>query len=377
MSQRVLILGGSGRIGRNVADDLLQQTTASMTLTGRQPSPNFAIHSRQQYCSLHLSHTATDSAPLANPSLNQLIADHDLVIHCAGPFRSRDLTVLKACIEQRKPYIDVADSPDYVREALKYHAQAQTQGVTCVVSTGVFPGISNSMVRQGIEQFDRADTVHLSYLVAGSGGAGVTVLRTTFIELQTPFEAKVKGQWQTISPYSEREVLDFPAPYNQGAGVYWYNTVEAMTLAQSFPQLKTVTTKFGSLPDFYNRLTGAMARLPQTVLRQPSVIEGLAQISYAMTQLSDRWSGIGIAMRLAITGEILTESASKAATYLATCTHPDTAQAAGFGTGAVAESILSGQLTQPGVWPVEKGVPTAQFASAMVERGLNIQQRWL
>ncbi|MEM8810013.1 MAG: saccharopine dehydrogenase, partial [Cyanobacteria bacterium P01_G01_bin.38] len=246
---------------------------------------------------------------------------------------------------------------------------------TCVVGTGVFPGISNSLVRLGIEQFDRADqveTVHLSYLVAGSGGAGVTVMRTTFIELQTPFQSKIDGQWQTIAPYSEREVLAFPAPYDVGAGVYWFNTIEALTLPQSFPQVKTFITKFGSLPDYYNRLTGLMTKLPPGWLRQPIVIEALSKISYGMTQITDRFSGTGIAMRFAIAGI----QDGKLQTYRVTATHPDTAQVAGYGTGSLAQLILSEQVHKPGVWPVEQCLATSLFEHAMAQRGLTFSQQW-
>ncbi|MEM9487438.1 MAG: saccharopine dehydrogenase NADP-binding domain-containing protein, partial [Cyanobacteria bacterium P01_F01_bin.116] len=209
MGQRVLILGGSGRIGRSVATDLLRHTDATVTLTGRRSQTNFELQPRQRYQPLSLADTA---------AVSDAISVHDLVIHCAGPFRTRNFDVLSQCIELGTPYIDVADSPDYVREALAFGDVAKAAGVTCILSTGVFPGISNSMVRQGIEQLDRADGVHLSYLVAGSGGAGVTVMRTTFIELQTPFQAKVEGSWVEIQPYCDREILSFPEPYNKGAG---------------------------------------------------------------------------------------------------------------------------------------------------------------
>ncbi|ESA36450.1 saccharopine dehydrogenase [Leptolyngbya sp. Heron Island J] len=359
MASTVLIIGGSGRIGRSVALDLLRHTDVTLTLTGRRPQPRFKLEPRQQYRALRLEDQAQVGAA---------IAAHDLVIHCAGPFRTRDLQVLRQCIEQATPYIDIADSPDYVSEALALSDVAQAAGVSCIVSTGVFPGISNSMVRQGIEQLDSADQVHLSYLVAGSGGAGVTVMRTTFIELQTPFTAKVNGQHVTIQPYSEREVLPFPEPYNQGAGVYWFNTVEALTLAQSFPQLNSVITKFGSLPDAYNRLTGLMTRLPAGWLTSTAVIESLSQISYAMTQVTDRFSGTGIAMRLAIDGQ----QRGQAARYLATATHPDTAAAAGYGTGSMAQLVLSGQLSRPGVWSVEQALPTSLFEKTLAARGLVI-----
>lgn len=361
MSPRVLIIGGSGRIGRSVAADLLRHTDAVMTLTGRRSRPGFQTMPRQRYQSLLLGNVE---------AVKDAVSRHDLVIHCAGPFRLRDFNILSQCIEQGTPYIDVADSPDYVGEALAFGDAAMAAGVTCIVSTGVFPGISNSMVRQGIEQLDQAKKVHLSYLVAGSGGAGVTVMRTTFIELQTPFPAKVDGQRVMIQPYCDREVLPFPAPYNQGAGVYWFNTVEALTLANSFPQLDTVITKFGSLPDIYNRLTGLMTQLPPSWLKQPAIVEFLSQVSYTMTQVSDRFSGTGIAMRLDIEGQ----HQGQTATYLATATHPDTAEAAGYGTGSIAQLILAGQLSRPGVWPVEQSLPTPLFEKTLAERGLNISK---
>lgn len=359
MALTVLIIGGSGRIGRSVAADLLRFTDVTVTLTGRRSQAAFKLQSRQRYQQLLVSDLV---------GVGDAIANHDLVIHCAGPFRTRDFNILAQCIEQKTPYIDVADSPDYVSEALAFKDVAKAAGVTCIVSTGVFPGISNSMVRQGIEQLETADQVHLSYLVAGSGGAGVTVMRTTFTELQTPFEATVNGERTVIQPYSGREILPFPAPYNSGAGVYWFNTVEALTLAQSFPQLSSVITKFGSLPDAYNRLTGLMTLLPPSWLRQPATVEFLSQVSYAMTQVTDRFSGTGIAIRLAITGH----HQGQAITYLATATHPDTAEAAGYGTGSVAQLLLAGQLALPGVWPVEQVLPTSLFEKTLAERGLVI-----
>ncbi len=360
---RVLVIGGGGRIGRSVAADIVTHTTADVTLTGRQANVSFSLPtslpSRQRYQPLALADEA---------AVEQIIAQHDLIIHCAGPFRARNHHVLLSCIAQGKPYLDVADSPDYVTQALTYQQAAQAAGVTAIISTGVFPGISGSMVRQGIEQLDTAEEVHLSYLVAGSGGAGLTVMRTTFIELQTPFRSKINGTWQTIAPYSQREVIDFPR-YGKG-GVYWFNTVEAVTVADTFPELKTIVTKFGSVPDYYNRLTWLMARSPGAFLKNPSVVEALSRISYQMTKVSDPYTGVGIAMRIQVEGE----KAGQPATYVATLDHEDTAFCAGCGTGAIAQLMLSGKLTKPGVWPVEKILSTALFKETLEQRHLTINR---
>ncbi|MEM9135915.1 MAG: saccharopine dehydrogenase NADP-binding domain-containing protein [Cyanobacteria bacterium P01_F01_bin.42] len=357
MYSKVLIIGGAGRIGQAIAQDIRQQTQVHITVTGRTSTLSPTC-SRTTFQSLDLSN---------REAVSQAIQQHQLVIHCAGPFRDRDHHVLKTCIEHRIPYIDVADSPDYVEEALKLHELAVKNNTIAVLSTGVFPGISCSMVRQGIEQLDEAEEVHLSYLVAGSGGAGVTVMRTTFTELKTPFGCMQGGQRQMIEPYSDREVLEFPV-FGRG-GVYWFNTVEALTLERSFPSLRTITTKFGSVPDFYNYLTWLVAKAPKPMIQSPRIVEFLSQVSYKMTQVSDRFSGVGISMRVRVIGQVNNQPSE----YLSTFYCDDTAASAGQGTGMVAELILDKGLTRAGVWPVEQALSTPLFLEAMNRRNLKIE----
>ncbi|WP_017300571.1 saccharopine dehydrogenase family protein [Nodosilinea nodulosa] len=362
MTQHVLLLGGLGRIGSSVAQDLLAHTDATLTLAGRRSADEVNLtHPRQRYLALDVAD---------GDGLRRAIAPCDLVIHTAGPFSYRDSQVLQTCLDLGVNYLDVADNPPYVERALALSQQAAAAGVTAIVSTGVFPGISNSMARQGVEALEQPEAIHISYVVAGSGGAGITVLRTTFLELQHPITAWVEGHWQAIAPYSQRQRVTFPAPYGDCA-VYWFNTVEAMTLPRSFP-VQTVITKFGSLPDIYNHLTWLMAHaVPKGWLRQPKTIESLAQISYRMTQVSDRVSGIGIAMRVDVQGQHRGSPTTATSTFVC----PDTARAAGAGAGSVAQLLLSGQLHQPGVWPVEQALTTPQFLSMLQQRHLAIQHQ--
>lgn len=362
MKGRVLIIGGTGRVGNFVARDLLHHTDAQITITGRNLTTAIAKSTpKMRFLAVDLTETE---------KLRKAIADSTLVIHCAGPFLYRDTSILETCIQQRVNYLDISDDRTFVSKALSLQPAAQAAGVTAIVSTGVFPGISNSMVRQGVEQFDSAESIKLSYLVSGSGGAGVGVMRTTFLELQHPFDAWIDGEWQSIKPYSQREMIEFPPPYNR-AGVYWFNTIESYTLPMSFP-VQTVVTKFGSVPDFYNHLTWMVAQTPPSWLQKPETIDFLAETSYRMTQIGDRFTGIGIAIRLDIMGE----KHGDPLCYCATMVHPNTAAAVGAGTGSIAEFLLSNQLHKPGVWPVEQALSTPLFREGMRSRGLKIQQIW-
>ncbi|MGH8000979.1 MAG: saccharopine dehydrogenase family protein [Brasilonema sp.] len=362
MSERVLIVGGRGRIGSSVAQDLLTHTQAEVTITGRTPDHGMS-DPRVQFLVLDLADVE---------KLRKAIASTDLVVHCAGPFHYRDANVLKICIEHGVNYIDVSDHRSYTSKALDYNDAAVSADVTAIINTGIFPGISNSMVRQGVEKFDAPEKIHLSYLVSGSGGAGVTVMRTTFLGLQQPFDAWIDSQWQTVKPYSQRENIDFPPPYGS-SGVYWFDMPETFTLPHAFPSVKTVITKFGSVPDFYNQLTWIAAHIfPKQLLQQKGAIEFLAHVSHFMTDVTNRFSGIGVAVRSEITGY----KDGKTATFCSTLVHENTALASGCGTGSIAQLLLNGKLKKPGVSPVEEALPTDLFEQTMESRGIMISYEW-
>ncbi|XGV99940.1 MAG: saccharopine dehydrogenase family protein [Leptolyngbya sp. BL-A-14] len=369
MTKQVLILGGQGRIGRQVAADLAAHTDAKITITGRSQHLKELPNLGSPFDYLELDLDERERLTTAIQALRSKDGSHNVVVHCAGPFHHRDGRVLEACIAAGVDYVDVSDHPSYTRTAIAYREAAAAAGITAIVNTGIFPGISNSMVRQSIEQLDAADTVHLSYVVAGSGGAGVTVMRTTFLGLQRPFQAWLNGHWQAVKPYSDREVVDFPPPYGR-VGVYWFDVPEAFTIPSAFP-VKTVITKFGTVPDFYNFLTWSVARWwHPRLLKTRAVIEFLSYVSHFMTDVTDRFSGIGVAIRVETSGQKDNQPAKSYATLV----HDNTAIAAGYGTGSVVQLLLSGELKKPGVWAIEDALPTPLFEQAMAHRNVHIQQ---
>jgi saccharopine dehydrogenase-like NADP-dependent oxidoreductase len=362
MEKQVLIIGGRGRIGNAVAADVINYTSARIVVTGRhaQPSATALPVSRVRYLAVDL---------LDRELLETAIANSSVVVHCAGPFRQRDVGVLQACINHQVSYVDVSDDRSFTKNALLLHESAVEKGVTAVINSGVFPGISNSMVLQGVERLDAAKRIHLSYVVGGSGGAGVTVMRTTFLNLQQPFEAWLDGKWQSVSPYTDRETIEFQPPFGR-AGVYWFDMPEAYTLAKSFP-VETVITKFGSTPDFYNHLTWMAAHwFPASVMQNNQAIEFLAHVSHRMTSITDRFSGTGVAVRAEVTGE----KAGESVRYCSHFVHDSAAVATGHGTGSIVQCLLSGQLNKPGVWAVEQALPTDLFEETMQSRNLFIHQ---
>lgn len=363
MSNQVLIIGGTGRIGSSVAQDLINYTNCKITVTSRNVLKSKQVFALWQNRVNFLCLDFTDL-----DGLNQAIASSDLVIDCAGPFHHRSTDVLQLCIIHKVHYLDVSDHRSFSIKNLALDQDAQNAGIIAVINTGVFPGISNSMVKESVESLDIPESIHLSYVVSGSGGAGITVMRTTFLSLQEHFKAFIQGKWQDIKPYSSREIIDFP--YYGKTGVYWFDVPETLTLAHSFP-VHSVITKFGSVPDFYNHLTWIVAHLfPSQLLKNNKIIEFLSQISYNMTNITDKFSGIGVAMRAEVSGK----KDGKNALAYSTFYHENTAYMAGCGTGMIAQLILEGKINQCGVFPVEKILSSELFNQMCKSRNLHFEK---
>jgi len=358
--KKVLILGGQGRVGWQVAQDITRHNQVEVIITGK------SLKRSLNYTTIRFLSLALQD----QEQVKQAIEKKDLVIDCIGPFHQRDAQVLNNCISLGVNYIDISDHSSFSQKLLPYHSSAQKAGIIGILNTGIFPGISNSMVRQGIECLDQAENIHLSYVVGGSGGAGITVMKTTFLGLKESFKAYIAGEWQEKQPYSEREEIDFASPYGQ-VGVYWFPMPETTSLVESFP-VKTVITKFGVVPDIYNYLIALVAqRFPHSWLTNNQIIEFLAKVSYAMTSITDPYSGIGVAIRVYIEGE----KAGKPLAYLGKMYYKETAQAAGIGAGIVAQLILEGEITKPGLYRVEEIIPTSLFEKMMQSRNVLIEKR--
>jgi saccharopine dehydrogenase-like NADP-dependent oxidoreductase len=145
---------------------------------------------------------------------------------------------------------------------------------------------------------------------------------------------------------------------------------ETYTFAESF-QVQNVITKFGSIPDFYNHLTWITAHIfPDAWVESSRGIEFFSQVSYRMTEVTDKFSGIGVAMLAKVAGW----QGQQKAVYQATMLHENTAQAAGWGTGSVAELILAAKLQKAGIYPVEQVLSTELFHATMKKRGIKLDR---
>lgn len=227
--KNVLVVGGSGRVGGSVVTQLVKRG-GKVTVGATRPEsfetsrarwmevfPELASELQQvDFVSVN-----REDASSLSPLLQQGKKSYDLVVHTAGPFQGKVKApngVMEACVDSKVPYIDVCD--DYCTAMAakgKYAAKATEGGVSCIVSTGCWPGVSSLMAKQLVDKALESNesltaediTVDFGFFTAGSGGAGSTLLVATFLILAEEALTVVNGRRTPIKAMKDYSTVNF------------------------------------------------------------------------------------------------------------------------------------------------------------------------
>ncbi|KAL8140188.1 LOW QUALITY PROTEIN: hypothetical protein V2J09_006209 [Rumex salicifolius] len=389
MNSKVLILGGTGRVGGSTAIALSNlQPDLRIYIAGRNREKGDALVSKIGKQSNFVQVDINDMK-----SLEAALDDVDLVVHTAGPFQQTEkCTVLEAAIRTKTAYIDVCDDTSYAFRAKSFSERAVAANVPAITSAGIYPGVSNVMAAELVRAARAEDRgipekLRFSYYTAGSGGAGPTILATSFLLLGEEVIAYSKGLspvllrnvpglskylkgpyfWKCetggkvkLKPYSGMLKVDF----GKGIGkrdVYLLNLPEVRSTHEILG-VPTVSARFGTAPFFWNWGMEVMtALLPPEFLRDRNKVENLVKLFDPVVRAVDGIAGERVSMRVDL------ECANGRST-LGIFSHKRLSVSVGVATAAFSLAVLEGS-TQPGVWfPEEPEGIAVEAREALLQR---------
>ena len=359
---RIVILGGTGRIGTAVAIHLLQRDeTCEVVLVGRRPRPK-AIEEVIQESSESSSSSSTIRQRVsfqslstvweASPELETLVNNTDCLIHVAGPYLDQKPIPLDMAIQSPrcKVYVDVSDPLPYLETSLLKKEEAQRSNLTALVAAGAFPGLSNVLAQEAASvavssggnnpksQRRRVQDVRFHYFTAGLGGSGTINLYITNLGFGEPMVQYDQGHLRFFPTLSGKLLghVDFFLPpqavkesmkkrdndendeNDDGGNQRAQERVGRRTVfAWPFPEAATVATHLrarghsyaamGTAPNLWNTMLGLLVEwIPRSWWSLERFSKGLADFSFPMVWMSDKWlewTGVGEthAMRVDVT----------------------------------------------------------------------------
>ncbi|XLR13810.1 hypothetical protein S83_041748 [Arachis hypogaea] len=340
----VLVLGGTGRVGGSTAIALSNLCPdLRILVAGRNREKGEALVAKLGGNSGFSQVDLNDQ-----DSLQTALQDVDLVVHTAGPFQQAEkCSVLEAAINTKTAYVDVCDDTSYAVRAKSFMSRALAANVPAITTGGIYPGVSNVMAAELVRaaetetEEDKPERLRFSYYTAGTGGAGPTILATSFLLLGEEVIAYSKGEKIKLKPYSGMLNVDF----GKGIGkrdVYLLNLPEVRS-AFEILGVPTVSARFGTAPFFWNWGMEAMTNLlPPEFLRDRSKVQMLVELFDPVVRAVDGIAGERVSMRVDLE---LSSGRSKVGLF----SHSKLSISVGIATAAFALAILEGS-TQPGVW---------------------------
>ncbi|GJN28364.1 hypothetical protein PR202_gb16475 [Eleusine coracana subsp. coracana] len=361
-SARVLVLGGAGRVGGSTATALSKLRPDLSILIGdrnREKGEPFAAKLGEQSEFVQVD---TQNASMLENALQGV----DLVVHAAGPFqREQKCAVLEAAISTKTAYIDVCDDTDYSWRAKGLHEQAKAAGVPAITTAGIYPGVSNVMAAELVraarsEKDCEPERLRFFYYTAGSGGAGPTILATSFLLLGEDVIAYNKGEEIKLKPYSGVLNIDFGKGVRK-KNVYLLNLPEVKS-AFKILGVPTVSARFGTAPFFWNWGMQAFANfLPVEFLRDKNKVQKLVQSVDPLVRAIDGIAGERVSMRVDL-------ECSNGRSTVGLFTHRKLSVSVGYAAAAFVLAVLEGN-TQPGVWfPEEPEGISIEARKLLLER---------
>ncbi|VAI15720.1 uncharacterized protein LOC125508624 isoform X1 [Triticum urartu] len=339
---RVLVLGGTGRVGGSTATALSKlRPDLNILIGGRNREKGESLASELGEQSEFVKIDTGNAA-----MLEKALEDVDLVVHTAGPFqREAECAVLRAAISTKTAYIDVCDDMDYSWRAKAFHEEAKAQGVPAITTAGIYPGVSNVMAAELVSAARSEDgepeRLRFFYYTAGSGGAGPTILATSFLLLGEDVIAYNKGEEIKLKPYSGVLNIDFGKGVRK-RDVYLLNLPEVKS-AHKFLGVPTVSARFGTAPFFWNWGMEAFAKfLPVELLRDKDKVGKLVKEIDPLVRAIDGIVGERVSMRVDL-------ECSNGRNTIGLFSHRKLSVSVGHSTAAFVQAVLEGS-TQPGVW---------------------------
>ncbi|KAL5566679.1 hypothetical protein UlMin_029843 [Ulmus minor] len=340
---RILVLGGTGRVGGSTAIALSKLCPElRLVIGGRNREKGAAVVDTIG------GNSEFSEVDIDNPkSLEAALSGVDLVVHTAGPFQQTEkCPVLEVALKTKTAYVDVCDDTNHAFRAKSFNDKAVAANIPAIISGGIYPGVSNVMAAELVraarsESKGEPERLRFFYYTAGTGGAGPTILATSFLLLGEEVVAYNKGEKIKLKPYSGMLNIDF----GRGIGkrdVYLLNLPEVRS-AHEFLGIPTVSARFGTAPFFWNWGMEAMTSLlPPEFLRDRSKVQELVRMFDPVVRAVDGIAGERVSMRVDL-------ECTNGRNTVGIFSHRRLSVSVGFSTAAFVLAVLEGS-TQPGVW---------------------------
>lgn len=280
----ILIIGGYGRFGGNLARLLSDGSNLTLFIAGR------SLEKAQAFCEAYRGEARVRPIAVDRTALDSVLNHHkfDVVVDASGPFQNYGHTrysVVKACIARGIHYLDLADSADFVANISSLNEAAKEANILALSGLSTCPALSGTVVRTLAREM-RVKDITIGIAPSPKAALGLSVIKAILSYAGTSLPTTRKGKADSYIGLAETRRFQI-APQNYAPlKNRLFAAVEAPDLAlfpALYPDLENLWVGAGTRPEFLLRILVGLAKLKALFKELP--LAPLAPLAHAIMSL--------------------------------------------------------------------------------------------
>ena len=371
---RVLILGGYGTFGGRLAELLCGEPELSLLIAGRSASRAAAYcdalpkGARRKPVELDRDRDFAASLETISP---------DIVVDATGPFQAYGddpYRVVEAALASGANYVDLADSPEFVRDIAKFDASARQGGLFALSGASSFPALSSAMVRDLARDLHEIESIEGGITPSPYAGVGLNVIRAIAGYAGKPIRVRRGGRCCVAHGLTEARRFTIAPP---GAVPLFprqfslVNVPDLKLLLDEWPDVRSVWMGAAPQPAFLHYLLRSFAKAVSLGL-----IPSLTPIAGLMhrTVNSFRWGEHRGGMFVEVTGRDSTGEKIRRSAHLV-AEGVDGLYIPSMAVEVIVRNCLAGRPPAPGARPASSDIGLKDYRRAFSSRAIILGKR--
>ncbi|MFT4963104.1 MAG: short subunit dehydrogenase-like uncharacterized protein [Halobacteriales archaeon] len=195
----LLVYGSYGYTGSLIAREATDRGL-SVTLAGRNPD---RLREQSKAVDRPFESVSLDETN----RLEHVVADHDAVLHCAGPFSETAKPMVEACLAAGTDYLDITGEFGVLEAIADRDEAAEDAGVTLLPAVGFDVVPSDCLAAHLADRFPSAN--HLALAIAVEGGPSQGTAKTAIEHLDGGGVVRWGGDLVSVPPAWRTRRIDF------------------------------------------------------------------------------------------------------------------------------------------------------------------------
>jgi saccharopine dehydrogenase (NAD+, L-lysine-forming) len=198
---RILLIGGSGKVGQLIAEEIHRLCLGVVTIAGRTAAKAMSAAERidrsVRWAIFDINSFGTHE--------QLLIKESDLVIVCID---QHDLHWVSYCIEHRVMYLDITAKTDFINSLPSLHEKAVMNDTLVLTGLGLCPGITTLLAAQLTMYHPEADAFNTGLMLGLGEAHGKASIEWTLDNYLNDFKLRgemVRSFWHHRSFYFGRK----------------------------------------------------------------------------------------------------------------------------------------------------------------------------